>query len=106
MPTVSSEPFEPDIAPLTPPADTHGDTPGTATRVNATSSTTGQIGPAGDVDYFRIEVPQAGTLTVETTGPMDTVGTLWQAGEEIVRDDDSGDAQNFLLVAPVAAGTY
>ena len=106
MPTVSSEPFEPDIAPLTPPADTHADTPGTATRVNATSSTTGQIGPAGDVDYFRIEVPQAGTLTVETTGPMDTVGTLWQAGEEIVRDDDSGDAQNFLLVAPVAAGTY
>ena len=106
LPTVSSEPFEPDIAPLTPPADTHADTPRAATRVSPTSSTSGQIGPAGDADYFRIAVPQAGTLTVETTGNMDTVGTLWQAGEEIVRDDDSGDGHNFLLVAPVAAGTY
>ena len=106
IPTVSSEPFEPDVAPLTPPVDAHGDTPSTATRVEPASSTSGQIGPAGDVDYFQIAVPQAGTLTVETTGHMDTVGTLWQAGEEIARDDDSGDGQNFLLVAPVAAGTY
>ena len=105
MPTVSSEPFEPDIAPLTPPADTHGDTTGTATRIEPTSSASGQIGSAGDIDFFQIRIPQAGTLTVETTGQMDTVGTLWQAGEELARDDDSGDAQNFLLVAPVAAGT-
>ena len=106
IPTVSRESFEPDVAPLTPPTDAHGDTPSTATRVEPASSTSGQIGPAGDVDYFQIAVPQAGTLTVETTGHMDTVGTLWQAGEEIARDDDSGDGQNFLLVAPVAAGTY
>ncbi len=105
MPTVSSEPFEPNIAPPTPPADTHGGTTGTATIIEPTSSASGQIGPAGDVDFFRIRIPQAGTLTVETTGQMDTVGTLWQAGEELARDDDSGDAQNFLLVAPVAAGT-
>ena len=106
MPTASSEPFEPDVAPLTPPVDTHADTPRTATRVSSTSSTSGQIGPTGDVDYFRIEAPQAGTLTVETTGNMDTVGTLWQAGEEIARDDDSGDGHNFLLASPVTAGTY
>ena len=106
MPTVSSEPFEPDVAPPTPPVDTHGDTAGTATRVSSTSSTSGQIGPAGDVDYFQIAVSQAGTLTVETTGNLDTVGTLWQAGEEMARDDDSGDGHNFLLVAPVTAGTY
>ena len=106
MPTVSSEPFEPDVAPLTPPVDAHADTPRTATRVSSTSSTPGQIGPASDVDYFRVRVTQAGTLTVETTGPMDTVGTLWQGDEEIMTDDDGGDGHNFRLVAPVTAGTY
>ncbi len=106
MPTVSSEPFEPDIAPLTPPVDAHADTPRTATRVSSTSSTPGQIGPAGDVDYFRVRVTQAGTLTVETTGPMDTVGTLWRGDEEIMTDDDGGDGHNFRLVASVDAGTY
>ena len=106
MPTVSSEPFEPDIAPTTPPADTHADTPRTATRISSTSSTPGQIGPARDVDYFRIRVPQAGTLTIETTGSMDTVGTLWQGDEEIMTDDDGGDGHNFRLVASVDAGTY
>ncbi len=106
LPTVSSEPFAPDVAPLTPPVDTHADTPRTATRVSSTSSTPGQIGPAHDVDYFRVRVPQAGTLTVETTGAMDTVGTLWRGSEEITTDDDGGDGYNFRLVAPVAAGTY
>ena len=106
MPTVSSEPFEPDIAPLTPPVDTHADTPRTATRIGSTSSTSGQIGPASDVDYFRVRVTQAGTLTVETTGSMDTVGTLWQGDEEITTDDDGGDGHNFRLVASVDAGTY
>ena len=106
MPTVSSELFEPDVAPTPPPADTHADTPRTATRVSSTSSTPGQIGPASDVDYFRVRVTQAGTLTVETTGPMDTVGTLWQGDEEITTDDDGGDGHNFRLVASVDAGTY
>ncbi len=106
MPTVSSEPFEPDIAPLTPPIDTHADTPDTATRVRSTSSTPGQIGPAHDVDYFRIRVPHPGTLAITTNGPLDTVGTLWQGDTEIVSDDDSGEGHNFLLTVPVNAGTY
>ena len=106
LPTVSSEPFAPDVAPLTPPVDTHADTPRTATRVSSTSATPGQIGPASDVDYFQVRVPQAGTLTVETTGALDTVGTLWRGSEEITTDDDGGAGYNFRLVAPVAAGTY
>ena len=106
MPTVSSEPFTPDIAPLTPPVDTHADTPGTATRVSSTSSTPGQIGPAHDVDYFQIAVPHTGTLAITTNGPLDTVGTLWQGDTEIASDDDGGDGHNFLLTVPVNAGTY
>ena len=106
MPTVSSEPFTPDIAPPTPPVDTHADTPGTATRVSSTSSTPGQIGPAHDVDYFQIAVPHTGTLAITTNGPLDTVGTLWQGDTEIATDDDGGDGHNFLLTVPVNAGTY
>ena len=106
MPTVSSEPFEPDIAPPTPPVDTHADTPGTATRISSTSSTPGQIGPAHDVDYFQIAVPHTGTLAITTNGPLDTVGTLWQGDTEIATDDDGGDGHNFLLTVPVNAGTY
>ena len=106
MPTVSSEPFTPDIAPPTPPVDTHADTPGTATRVSSTSSTPGQIGPAHDVDYFQIAVPHTGTLVITTEGPLDTVGTLWQGDTEIATDDDGGDGHNFLLTVPVNAGTY
>ncbi len=106
LPTVSSEPFTPDIAPLTPPVDTHADTPGTATRVSPTSSTPGQIGPAHDVDYFQIAVPHTGTLAITTDGPLDTVGTLWQGDTEIATDDDGGDGHNFLLTVPVNAGTY
>ncbi len=106
MPTVSSEPFTPDIAPLTPPVDTHADTPRTATRVSSTSSTPGQIGPAHDVDYFQIAVPHTGTLAITTNGPLDTVGTLWQGDTEIASDDDGGDGHNFLLTVPVNAGTY
>ena len=106
MPTVSSEPFEPDIAPLTPPVDTHADTPGTATRISSTSSTPGQIGPAHDVDYFQIAVPHTGTLAITTNGPLDTVGTLWRGDTEIASDDDGGDRHNFLLTVPVNAGTY
>ena len=106
MPAVSSEPFTPDIAPLTPPVDTHADTPGTATRISSTSSTPGQIGPAHDVDYFQIRVPHTGTLAITTDGPLDTVGTLWQGDTAIASDDDSGDGHNFLLTVPVNAGTY
>ena len=106
MPTVSSEPFEPDIVPLTPPVDTHADTPGTATRISSTSATPGQIGPAHDVDYFQIAVPHTGTLAITTNGPLDTVGTLWQGDTEIAADDDGGDGHNFLLTVPVNAGTY
>ena len=98
--------MKPDIAPLTPPVDTHADTPGTATRVSSTSSTPGQIGPAHDVDYFQIAVPHTGTLAITTNGPLDTVGTLWQGDTEIASDDDGGDGHNFLLTVPVNAGTY
>ena len=69
-----------------------------------TASTPGQINPVDDVDYFTLSVPQAGVLVVETTGPTATVGTVWQAEEELARADNNGPGRHFRLGVRVAAG--
>ena len=90
--------------------DDHGNSPAQATEVTPGasapwgSSTAGQISPANDVDYFTLIVPQAGVLVVETSGFTDTVGTVWQAGEELGMADSGGERRNFRLAVPVAAG--
>ncbi len=93
-----------------PPADRHGNTPSRATSVplSATapwgSSTTGRINTTRDIDYFALTLPHAGVLLVETLGSTDTVGTVWQDGEELATKDSGGVQQNFLLSVRVEAG--
>ena len=90
--------------------DRHGNTPAQATpvRLRATapwrSSTPGEINTFRDRDYFRLSVPHAGILVVETSGTTDTVGTVWQAGDELGTATDGGPRRNFRLSVPVAAG--
>ena len=89
------------------PDDDHENTPERATTVKPTSFTSGALERQGDVDYFRVSVHQAGTLTVETTGGTDTFGHLRGAdGQWLSQDDDRGLGLNFRLVQPVSAGTY
>jgi len=92
------------------PDDAHGDTLERATGVKPNSSTPailGRLHADYDVDYFRVHVDQAGTLTVETTGGTDTVGQLRGAdGQWLSEDDDGGSRLNFRLVESVLAGTY
>ena len=90
--------------------DLHGNTAAQATRVRLdgtapwASSTAGQINPADDIDYFTFTLPQAGVLVVETTGSTDTVGTVWQDGEELAMADSGGAGRNFRLSVRVQAG--
>ena len=90
--------------------DQHGNTPAQATPVSLgavapwMASTAGQINSADDIDYFQITVPHAGVLVVETTGRTDTMGTVWQDGEELATADSGGERQNFLLSVQVEAG--
>ncbi len=110
----------------------HGDTREQATLLALTVRTTGEVGEtggdegfqinvgttrsaeiagaveqAGDADYFRVEVPGAGRLTVETTGTTDTEGVLQGAtGQTLTEDDDGGTGSNFRLERQVQAGTY
>ena len=110
----------------------HGDSREQATLLTLTVRTTGQVGEtggddgfqinvgtarsaetagameqAGDADYFRVEVPEAGRLTVETTGTTDTEGVLQGAtGQTLTEDDDGGTGTNFRVERQVQAGTY
>jgi len=90
-----------------PPADDHGNTCDTATTVNVNSTRAGTIGTAGDIDYFRISVPSAGTLTVSTTGATDTYGFLKNAScATLASNDDYNGDRNFRISSTVQAGTY
>ena len=86
----------------------HGNDRASATTVGIPSTTAGTI-TAGDRDYFRIDVSQAGSLRLRTTGNTDTYGTLFDSGgSKITEDDDSGPPRrNFLIVrGSVDVGTY
>ncbi|MCB4763637.1 MAG: pre-peptidase C-terminal domain-containing protein, partial [Sulfurovum sp.] len=80
----------------------------TARTISPTSTISGNIETAGDVDYFTIKIPSAGTLVVETTGFADTNGSLLDAsGTPIATDDDNGSEHNFKILTFIQdAGTY
>jgi serine protease Do len=60
-----------------------------------------------DVAWYRIEVPQAGTLKAETSGDMDTSIVLTDSeGKKLAEDDDSGRNLNALITIKVNPGTY
>ena len=84
-----------------------GDTADAATPVVATSTTFAALAEHDDIDYFRIELPEAGWLRVETTGNGDPRGALTaEDGGLVAQDDDSGEGRNFLLEVKLEAGVY
>ena len=77
-----------------------------ATPVDLGSSTDGFLSE-GDTDYFRIEMSSAGTLTVYTTGRVDTEGAILDnSGNVLEYNDDGSEGSNFRVSIPVSAGTY
>ena len=87
--------------------DDHGNARGQATDLTPNRSTAGQLERPGDVDYFRLQLAQAGELRVETSGATDTFGYLQDAGgRQLDRNDNAGDGRNFRIVREAAAGTY
>ena len=79
------------------------------TRIRLNTETTGRLDRAGEVDYFRVEVEEAGTVTVEATGaaaPVVYFGAeaeplLHQSAARSARREESSEA-----AWPVTAGTY
>ncbi|MFM8330277.1 MAG: PPC domain-containing protein, partial [Candidatus Methylumidiphilus sp.] len=81
-----------------------------ATAVAVNTSKTGNIESAGDYDYFKIQVPSAGTLKVYSTGSTDTYGYLKNASCADIsggsNDNQSSTNKNFLISKSVTTGTY
>ena len=74
--------------------DDHGDTTGSATRVAVDSETDGQLAN-GDVDWFRIDVTQPGTLTFLTEGDIDTWATFRTDREDLRINGSSNGGQGY-----------
>lgn len=84
-----------------------GGTPDTATQVVANSTTFATLPNRDDIDYFRVALPEAGWLRVETTGRCDTQGELiTEEGEVIAEGNTGGVYGNFLIEAELEAGVY
>ncbi len=87
--------------------DDHGNTRATATRISLPSTTAGTIDPGNDTDHFRFVVPARGVVVMESTGGLDTVGTLFNVrGGRIVQDDDGAGYPNFRIEGTLDPGTY
>ena len=86
--------------------DDHGNTRTTATHVALPSTTAGAIDPGRDTDWFRFEVSARGVVVMESSGDLDTVGTLFDAGNRIVQDDDGAGYPNFRIERTLDAGAY
>ena len=88
-------------------SDDHGNTRSGATSLSLGSSRSGRIETGSDVDYFRVRVSGSGTLTVYTTGSLDTQGELQSSsGSTLTSNDDGGSGRNFRIQRSVSAGTY
>ncbi len=104
-----------DITSVNEPATSTTDEPGN-TRADAiplhidNTPLTEEIDPGDDVDYFSIQVDEAGELIVWTTGDLDTVGALQNSeGTTLAENDDENrdaDEFNFRIVHDVEPGTY
>ena len=88
------------------PSDDHGNDRASATRVGVPSDTSGAL-TAGDTDFFRIDTNGSGRLEVYSSGSIDTVGRLEDAGgSSLAENDDSGSGLNFRIERDVSEGTY
>lgn len=85
--------------------DTAGNGTGTAATLNLNVNVNEAIDFAGDWDYYRIQTPQAGILTVGSAGSTDTYGILKSpTGQDLAANDDSNGSLNFQIRSNVEAG--
>ena len=82
--------------------DVHANTAAQATDSALSAVTAGAICPAADVDYFTVTAPGQGLVFVDTTGGVQTRGSIWQ--NDVALASGSTGQQNERLGARVQAG--
>ena len=83
--------------------DLHGNTAAQSTDIALSAVTAGAICPAADVDYFTVTAPGQGLVFVDTTGGVQTRGSIWQ-NDVALASGSTGGQQNDRLGARVQAG--
>ena len=86
--------------------DDHGNDCGSATSVSVNSTRSGSIETGGDSDYFQVQAPSSGTLTVYTTGSTDTFGELRNSACSVIASNDNSTSLNFRISQSVSSATY
>ena len=84
--------------------DVHGNTATQASAIALATVTPGAICPVADVDYFTVTAPGQGLVFVDTTGSVNTRGTLWQDGVVLASGPTGRSGQAARLGARVEAG--
>ena len=75
-------------------------------ELSANTRGTGNIGEAEAEDIWRFALPEATVVTVESSGNLDTFGTLEDGFGRARSDDDSGPGANFRITSELPAGTH
>ncbi len=89
--------------------DDHGNSRSTASVLRLGGSVSGQINPAGDVDYFRFDVFTRTEVRIYSTSGsgLDPVAELYNSrGSRLAYNDDGGGDRNFEIVQTLNSGTY
>ena len=84
--------------------DLHSNSAAQATVLTLDTATPGAICPAADVDYFTVTAPGRGLLFVDTTGSVNTRGTLWQDNVVLASGPTGRSGQAARLGARVETG--
>ena len=86
--------------------DDHGNSSATATRVSVPSTTAGNISTGTDLDFFSFTLSASRTVTLRSTGSLDTYGTLYDASGNVLDEADDDADSNFSMTNTLPAGTY
>lgn len=92
----------------TTPVDDHGNTIAASSTLEINQTVTGILETGGDRDVFKVQAGAAGTLTIQSSGTTNVVGTLLNAsGTVLSTNDDGAGTPNFRLTRTLTAGgTY